>query len=475
MATLFGLEINTPEEIRTAGNAALEQKKGAAKSPRELAALSQQQIMFNGPGNPALAKAERTQAAVSRVMQENPKDKDEDEYDYQVRVTTELRNQLAGINPELALQANDKILGLTTAKTQQKKLVASADEADQSLQDAKEKARKLKQPVLYGMKSDGGKIPIEKLPLTATPEEMQAAIASAQEKYGDQFASFDVGSELSLLNAEDLDLGPGNGGRHLSTTTIAKRQDAIIGASVLFNSISGVSKELMDNPYVLQPVVGDALGFTSKLQNTWNALNDTLFGSALRANNGNKDAAEKVLSNNEGTFSRVISNSSFAGTLQSDMESSGVLYARVKALAYTLAKTLDPGGRLSDQDVEMALQMILGNSDPMVITKLFNLRMEETHVGLKHYLNEAEQGDYGDSARSLPVEYYKYKQTGLEDVQKLAAQVTKMREEAGGAWGKGQEFVEGIGGGDKPKPTLAPERIKEMSFQELINSASGGK
>jgi hypothetical protein len=59
-----------------------------------------------------------------------------------------------------------------------------------------------------------------------------------------------------------------------------------------------------------------------------------------------------------------------------------VAEARVKALAYAIAASRDPNGRLSDQDVNMALGSIVGNGSLMSVTTLIidNLRQLNKNV-----------------------------------------------------------------------------------------------
>ena len=107
---------------------------------------------------------------------------------------------------------------------------------------------------------------------------------------------------------------------------------------------------------------------------------------------------------------------------------SDVVRSQVTALAYKLAKAMDPGGRLSDKDVEMAAEMLIGGGDPTVIARLFEERIREVDIGIEAALDYADNGDLdGDVGRREAERYRAEKGAALESINALAEEIARRR------------------------------------------------
>lgn len=455
MANAFGIEYESPEEARARISQQYEAMKAqTGGNSLALANVAQQQAIFNLFGNQETQNAARKQELIGGVMNTVKKTPGEDEEAYQLRVATEIRNRAAKEHQDLALQANDQIIALQTQQQERRKLMADADVAETARDEKMWEFKNLKRPVIFGLKADGTKVALKRLGADATEDEIKAALAEQEAITGDKFAAMSVGNGMDEFNLDELDIT--ESGYGLNKSTIEKRTDAITAGKVLFHSISDLSKELEKTPYILNPGSQTFYGGMEKIRGFWEAGKELLLG---KTGLGEEEAAELGRQYD----ARIDAQLTLDDRYDAQAGNAGVIKARVHALAYQLAKTLDPGGRLSDQDIEMAKVMIMGNATPQDIARLFEKRVAETHEQLQLYLDEAADGVYGPRAKEEGQRYLANKAETIEGIQRLADKIKAERQ----GWDKEPAGAAPAAGGDN-----AP--IKKVPFADLIRQATGG-
>lgn len=450
MANIFGIEYETPEEAQGRWNSQFEQMKAqVAGDSLALANISQQQAVFNALGNRDTQSAARKQKLLGSVLQGVQKETGEDEIDYQARIATEVRNRAAKEFPDIALQANDQIINLQTQKQERRKLMADADTSEVERDEKIWGFENLKRPVIFGQRADGTNVPLKRLGANASEEEIKAALAEQAEITGEQFVGYDVGNGMDEFNLDELDIS--ESGYGLNNSTIAERVKSLSAGKVLFHSIKDLAEELKDTPDILSPLAQGGFSVTEKLRNNIESLKTLVLGKTQVYG----EEREKLAADYE---ARIDAKLNLDDRYDKSAGNAGVVRARVTALAYQLAKTLDPGGRLSDQDIEMAKTMILGNSTPQDITRLFNKRVAETHEQLQLQLDEAMAGRYGPEAKTEAGRYLQKRQETIQALVELGDQVKAMRE-------RDNRDDKGTPGGPAKDPS-------EMTMAELAEAAN---
>lgn len=398
MANIAGFEVETPQEVLARMQAQVAQKAASARDPNGINAANSQQVISALFGSPELRKAEATEKALKGAVSSVKQGPGETMFDYQIRLQEAVRGATANLDPSLALQANENIVKLTTDKKQQELLGVQLEgnrignESRQAaLDETVLKAQEGRTPVIFKRNTDGQLTAVESLPIGSTPEE----IAAAQERWqvgappGVQMV---VGSGADQLRIEaplKLSSSKDKGGKTINGSKIATIQDTIDATTdLLFNGTQALEQFTraplaLSGPVQTLAATGGVVSFVRNVTGAWSsATSDVQIEEDIAM-------ADRVISRPEGQYQTewgvLDRQKGGAAALEDISADSSTARGLVLNLAYTLAKTLDPGGRLSDQDVEMAIQMLSGNGDPTVLRTLLRKRFDaainsvETH------------------------------------------------------------------------------------------------
>ena len=396
MANMFGIEYESPAEIKTQQQVQFQKaEQQAAGDPVALGRIAQQKAISNLFGSPELKAAKAKQQVLEEVQKSTTKMDGEDDFDYQLRLAETIREKAAEVSPELALQANDQILNLRNSQLQQRRLKGQVEMEDIKLAEAKDVAVLSKQGWVFERQKDGELRPVRKLSDTQPSEEDLARF----EELRQENPNLVLGSGLDVLKIENLLTGRGKGGSGINNSTQQKHLEGLTATKGFARDVANFATTLAEDVEALglgRDVAGGldaAMAMSERLQSQ--LLEDA------------KDPESALKSANE-AFDRVFGE-------QGLTTASALAKAQVKAMAYKLAKALDPGGRLSDQDVEMAIEMIIGSGRSGVIEKLLRERLASTYEGIEASIDLANAGlVFGD--------------VGIREVERMEKVMAEARE-----------------------------------------------
>lgn len=405
MANIAGFEIETPQEVMARMQAQVAQKAASARDPNGINAANSQQVITALFGSPELRKAEATEKALKGAVSSVKQGPGETMFDYQIRLQEAVRGATANLDPSLALQANENIIKLTTDKKQQE-LLGERLEGNRISNKARQvdldetilKAQEGRTPVIFKRNTDGQLTAVEILPIGATPEERTAA----QERWQEGAAAgvqMIVGTGADQLRIEaPLKLSSANdkGGKTINGSKIGNIQDTIDATStLLFNGTQALEQFIraplaLSGPVQSLAATGGVVSFVRNVTGAWSsATSDVEIEEDI-------SMADRVIARPEGQYQTewgiLDRQKGGAAALEDISADSSIARGLVLNLAYTLAKTLDPGGRLSDQDVEMAIQMLSGNGDPTVLKTLLRKRFDAAINAVETHRLRADMG-----------------------------------------------------------------------------------
>ena len=414
MANQFGIEFDSITEIQAAEDQQFAQaQQKAVQSQNEQALVMATRAKAISQIFPSAEK--RKAAATARVMEnvsKLQKTDDENEFDFQVRQAEAIREQAASVNPEVALKANEQILTLRNAQLQQNKLRVGTETAAQNLTEAKDVALLTKQGWVFERQPDGEVRPVAKL----TDEQPGPEDLALFEEMRKGNPNLILGSGLDVLKIENL-LGGSRSkeGKGINNSTQQKHLEAL-------QATGGFARDVKNLTSSLQEDVG-ALGLGRDALGTLSGLNQSVdrFRSALLEDAEDPD---KAFAAAEATFDDV------AAVDERLANATSLAKSQVKAMAYKLAKALDPGGRLSDQDVEMAIEMIIGSGNAEVIQQLLVERLDSTYQGVQASIDLANGGMvFGDVGRREAVRLDKIMDEATSGIQDFSAGVQAAKQE----------------------------------------------
>lgn len=464
MASIFGLEYNTPSEIKAARNQRWEDLKAqVAANPDALAAISAQQAMQNLAPDAEVTRAAELQKRLRKVTEENQQLEGEDDFDYQVRVSKRIRDSVADLNPELAIQANENVLKTSRLKQEMQKLKTQNEAERLALDEEIYTARQKKSRVIFGSKN-GQNIPLKKFPPGTPDEVVQAALEGYKEEYGKQFQGFDIGNGLDFDELDEFDDGSGSGrGRSgLTANKMDKLVDEITGGKQYFNGVNDLIEDLIVDKDALAAFVSPLGGTLNALKNAWDTALDegiNFFLDEGYTPDAAKRKAQAERDNLDALVNQSINERNYG-------QAANVVQAKVKALAYQLAKAFDPNGRLSDQDVNMAMAVLTGKGDPDELFALLASRGKIVDSGLEYRIDSIlsdERGDYDgpakrevgkyiaarDRSKELLVQFYESfapQRAEIQGLRQMAGDEEQARIEANRAAVRARMRRAGVGG-----------------------------
>ena len=372
MSEFGGYDFDTLEELKSIAKMRVD-KLRAGNEQQQMAANSQQVIdaIF---GSPEIRKAKRTEEAIMEARNSVERKEGQSEEDYQIAQEEAVRDALAKIDPSVSVQANQRILALNQAKLQRVALEQGNRAQQLDIERTEREAKASATPVIFREDKDGQRTAVERLDPKLTPAERDAVLRKYQE--ADEENDYILGSGLDELKIEDDATNP----YKLNASTIGERQDSISDSSRFMGSASALFEHLLEDPLALAvggEVAADAAGLLTAVKR---------FAGELLPWQQDQDIVEIEEGFRKGDFENAISGMGIA---------SSVARGLALNMAHRLAKALDPGGRLSDQDVTMAIQMLTGKGNPDDLIKLMRARMDEINEGTDLLESDIDSGALG--------------------------------------------------------------------------------
>jgi hypothetical protein len=370
MANVGGFDFTSPLEVQTKMNELITQMRGSG-DPNKVNAANSQQFITGLFGSPESRQAQKTEKGLTSALGSVQKRQEETEAAFQVRQQTAVRDQMATIDPKVAIQANDNIIALQSEALSQKRLGLQIDTLDFELENALQTSVDAKTPNIMRIDSNGQVQAVKTLDPEATSEEIEAERARFQAL--DPESQYTVGSGLDRLKLEDLEFNSTGG---LNKSALRKIEESLEGSAELMFGGAQFLRKGIENPASLTPTSGSVAA-----------------GAGLVAGI-RRIAGEFVGSDAEATqdatrYNRVAGGPEAIRRIESMGIQSGIARGLILNMAYTLAKTLDPGGRLSDQDVEMAISMLAGTGNPGELKELLRFRFEAAAEAAKTHKTRA--------------------------------------------------------------------------------------
>jgi hypothetical protein len=372
MGQIGFFELETPQDVREQIEAQIGRlRQGNAQ---QQAAANSQQVINALFGSPQMRQAEAKATALTEALGSVTKDAGESEFDFQIRQAQAVRERLAGTAPELSVQANDRLIALQAEQLEQASLKQDFAIDKLTLEEKQFTAAQGKRAVIFEQTLNGN-IPVRFLDPDATDDEIIAARNELAAKFPNK--NFDIGNGLDALKLDDA--GAATTGV-INKSTKAEYLGALDNAASFARGLAEVTSRIVADPLILSSA-GTQLATGGDLINSVTKVYNDFLGENVEVQTGVVDA-NTLAKANQGRIDAALERSGFIKRAVDEGADAATARAIVTNLAYTLAKALDPGGRLSDQDVEMAMRMLLGNGDPNAILELFDARLRETNASM---------------------------------------------------------------------------------------------
>lgn len=315
-------------------------------------------------GSPELRKAKDLEKVIE-TTQLMEREEGEDILDFQIRQQKAVMTGAAPLDPKVSVQASANIANLIKDKKAQARITEKTAQENELFERDTKKFEDSITPMPF--KTDpitGIQTPVYGYGLTkeSTPEEMAAIM---QELEGREDGIYQWGNRGEALELEDPNVN-----KNTRRTNNSDRMDILEQAGAMgdmADSSFKFAREVNANPDVMF-----ALDKTAELSNDLGSIDKIAEG--IGAFFGREDT---------GMFRRNLFDDEFNAWMEQESVSSGRARAYAVELAYKLAKALDPGGRLSDQDIEIAKQMIMGNGSPASIEPLMRERLAHSRRKLE--------------------------------------------------------------------------------------------
>jgi hypothetical protein len=420
-----GFEFDGSAELKARAEQQIAALRQSNDINSQLAANSQQVIgaLF---GSPEIRKAQRTERALEdSLAQVGEKQEGESEFDYQVRQQEAVRSNLSKVDPKVALQANDNLIKLKTEQLEQRKMKASTTKMETDTNEAVRVAELAKKTAIFQINKDGTRVPVK---WVADGEDPIAALNAYNQAHA---GTFDLGTGIEMTELEEAIRGGGLS--NMNNSTIRVIQEGITNAKGFAHGLTSALKPLVEGRSILSLSRRVAEGSTAAeniattfkaLANEYTGVTDVLDPRYTGDVEAEKAAAEAKLSKVDPIIDSLVDQ----GVVSS------VLKGQVKALAYQLAKSFEPGGRLSDQDVDMAMEMLVGDGNPETIRRLFEDRLALTNKSIQINLDYAMNNELGRNDNQTAISrreaerYFEARDEAYEWIDKLGARIMEERE-----------------------------------------------
>jgi hypothetical protein len=337
-----------------------------ANDPVQMQLANSQVLVDTLFGDPEIQKAQEIETVIADSMNLE-KQEGEDDLDFQIRQQQAVRDGTAKLDPNVALQANSNLRQLITEAQEQEKLKVKEARDTELFNFKINKLRDEQTPVIerydpmtgqwemheigeYG--SDG-------LAMAERAEELTAAANDGQ--------IFAVSNKSQILNREKAPGEKESVSGNMGKTEARKLRDRYDSQIDALDSAIPLLEQLAKNPRALQGVAMDKNGnmVSSEVNNLFQKV-ESIGQRAQLAMEATGFAGKFYDSAGRSyDLSTFVSQKLKAAGIESRVAES-----RVIALAYAVAKSRD-SGRLSDQDVSLALGSLIGNGGAREIAVLF--------------------------------------------------------------------------------------------------------
>lgn len=365
MANFGGFEMETPQEVlaRTQAQRAAAIQGGNIFQQRSANIERALDVLFGPPG---MRDAQRRQDAIKRAQAAvQPKQPGEDQLDFEMRDLAAKRDAIADLAPDVASQINLRLLELGEAKLQRQRLLAQDRRAtekhnvEMAAADREARLEKLLAGNTYVLDtSNNSAVAFDLLDPSQT-----AAFEQEKSKPGRRVIT--AAQAFQLFLQDDAQAAA-------LRLALTKADNEVGGSKVTYKELEKLSGGLLD-----------LHATADRIFNVFDSNPDVLTGGSKGAAALDKVATEL------GAAGRIASGGvTKEGTpIDSWLKQNSIQNTRMQGLviglAYSLAKTNDPGGRLSDNDLKMAVQMVGGdNPNPAAILANLNDNMTKSFNSL---------------------------------------------------------------------------------------------
>lgn len=308
----------------------------------------------------------------------------EDSLDYQKRQQEYIRSEAAGLDPNLALQANGNIMALMKEKKAQMKLMASDARTLEQHNSSMAEERRRQTPTIVRYDPTTGQKQVVKTgevgDVMGLNEEVDALNASGD---GYTYGISNANDALTPTDPNDS-TGPGD---HVGKTEGRRLRDSFQAQTSAMNAALPLLNQLASNPRALEGVYMDKNGVVQSgpVSGLFNTIE--YYGrQAMKAYETMfPDGKGETETGQEFEINDYISEEMRRASIESP-----VAQARIISLAYAIAKSRD-SGRLSDQDVSLAIQSLTGQGGVRELALLFR----DIHRSARHEQELAIDRVYG--------------------------------------------------------------------------------
>jgi hypothetical protein len=337
-----------------------------ANDPVQMQLANSQTLIDTLFGDPEIQKAQEIETVISDSMNLE-KQEGEDDLDFQIRQQQAVRDGTAKLDPNVALQANSNLRQLITEAQEQEKLKVKEARDTELFNFKINKLRDEQTPVIERYDPMTGQWEMHEVGEYGSDGLAMAERAKALTAAANDGQIFAVSNKSQILNREKAPDEEESVSGNIGKTEARKFRKAYGDQIDALDSALPLLEQLAENPRALQGVAMDNNG--NMKSSEVNGLFQTLESIGQRAQLAMKKTgyAGKFYDSAGRSYdlSTFVSEKLRAAGIESRVAES-----RVIALAYAVAKSRD-SGRLSDQDVSLALKSLIGNGGAREIAILF--------------------------------------------------------------------------------------------------------
>jgi len=335
--------------------------------------MGQSQAVINALfGDKSVKNAIKLETAINNGLNLSQED-GEDSLDYQKRQQEYIRSEAAGLDPNIALQANGNIMALMKEKTAQLKLqAADARTLEKHNLDMAEE-RRTQTPTIIRYDPITGQKQVVKVgkvgDMMGLNDEMNA-LNEAND--GFTYGISNANDALTPTDPNDV-MGPGD---FIGMTEGRRIRDAFEAQTSAMHAALPLLAQLAEEPLALEGV------FMDKNGDVKGGPASRIFNKIERYGRQAIVAYETMFPDGKGeteSGQEFDINDYLSQEMRRYSIETSVAQSRVIALAYAIAKSRD-SGRLSDQDVSLAIQSLIGQGGVRELALLFrDIHREARH------------------------------------------------------------------------------------------------
>ena len=448
MSKFAGFEIETPQQML---------QKMAAKREKMNPRNGTHQQQLNNTDDAGLAAifqtdeqrtAEKLEAARDIAYRDNPKREGEDDIAYRTRQAQSFYDQVQGVDAEQTAAAAEQLTMLENERMQRDTMLAQSAHAKNVAAQ-----HKLTHSI-YRVTSPSGETQL----IDASTEAGRKTIT------GLELQGHQVELQQAAIRGDEQDA------EKAKAAALARKQHKVMNTSDFIEASGSISKatDMGNRSLSLIHMLGKSPEVLSQAGGAAKSLTDLAINLGATSQFIDRDKSmyaasdDDVFSRGEETIRRWLKTKN--GTLASD---TGYTQSSIMDLAYAFAKVRDEGGRLSDRDVQAAIDMLGGGSaNPKTMYKILIEQQRMTlEDKLSHWGSYQDKlgADWDDSAMGMVIDDKLEKLQAKYD-EMTAAAMANMETDFDKRWMLG--VIEGRHG-------LAPEEIRIDNPNEEAGHAGG--